>query len=56
MSTTPPTTPGSLTLSQTLDVIAYILSAGNFPAGNAELGNSGELEQIYFSSTNPINQ
>ena len=56
MTNMPPTTPGSLTSSQTLDVIAYILSEGNFPAGNADLGNSGALEQIYFSSTNPINQ
>jgi mono/diheme cytochrome c family protein len=56
MNTMPPTTPGSLSSSQTLDLIAYILSAGNFPAGNTELGNSGELGQIYFSSRNPANQ
>ena len=51
INTMPPTTPGSLTSSQTLDVIAYILSEGNFPAGNVELGNSAGLERIYFSST-----
>lgn len=56
MNTMPPTSPGRLSSSQTLDLIAYILSAGNFPAGNTELGNSGELGQIYFSSRNPANQ
>ncbi len=45
--TMPFDSPGSLTAAQYADVLAYILSANDFPAGTTELGqDSGALQQV----------
>jgi S-disulfanyl-L-cysteine oxidoreductase SoxD len=41
--------PGSLTRSQSMDLAAYVLQAGKFPAGQAELSEAA-LTQIVFPS------
>lgn len=41
--TMPEDAPGSLTPSQYIDVVAYILRLNGFPAGNAELRPEGPL-------------
>jgi mono/diheme cytochrome c family protein len=43
--------PGSLTAEQTVDVIAYLLKKGNFPAGQVELPtDTAALKAIKFVS------
>ncbi len=42
--TMPQDNPSGLSVEQYIDVLAYILQANNFPAGDSELG--GDLEQI----------
>jgi mono/diheme cytochrome c family protein len=46
-NTMPLQAPGSLTRAQSIDVAAYMLRAGKFPAGQAELGDAG-LAQVTF--------
>jgi mono/diheme cytochrome c family protein len=46
--------PGSLTPDQTVDVIAYLLKKGNFPAGQADLPtDTAALKAIKFVSPKP---
>jgi mono/diheme cytochrome c family protein len=45
--TMPPQQPGSVSRQQAIDVAAYVLSAGKFPAGATEL-TSAALDQIAF--------
>jgi len=45
--TMPPTQPGSLARPQAIDLAAYVLNAGKFPAGATEL-TSATLSQISF--------
>jgi mono/diheme cytochrome c family protein len=52
-NTMPQTDPGKLTWEQTADVVAYILQAGKFPAGRAELrGDEEALKQITWPAAN----
>ena len=49
--TMPQTDPGSLSIQQYVDLLAFILSANKFPAGNAELPIIAErLKQIRFEA------
>lgn len=43
--------PGSLSRQQSADLLAYVLQAGRFPAGSAEL-SEGVLPQIVFPTVN----
>jgi mono/diheme cytochrome c family protein len=53
-STMPQNDPGKLSGEQTADIVAYILQAGKFPAGRAELrADVAALEQISFPAGNP---
>ena len=46
--------PGSLSRQQNLDVVAYLLKVGQFPAGDRELvAQGGALAQITFVSYRP---
>src|SRR5687767_4003431 len=46
-TTMPATAPGSLTPAQAADIVAYMLAAGKYPAGAAELDSKLEpLQQI----------
>jgi mono/diheme cytochrome c family protein len=46
--------PGSLTPEQTVDVIAYLLKKGSFPAGQADLPtDTAALKAIKFVSSKP---
>jgi mono/diheme cytochrome c family protein len=46
--------PGSLDRQQVADVLAFILSKGNFPAGNTELPTQAEtLKGIKFLASKP---
>lgn len=46
-SSMPATAPGSMTPEQTADVVAYMLAAGKYPAGSADLpGKADDLKQI----------
>ena len=46
--------PGTLSRQQNADVLAYILTGNQFPAGKAELNKETELlKQIKFESTRP---
>jgi mono/diheme cytochrome c family protein len=46
--------PGSLSRRRVADVVAYMLSAGGFPAGEFELARQAEvLQQIVYVSTRP---
>ena len=46
--------PGRLTREQDADVVAYMLSVSEFPAGNVELARQTEvLKQIQYNSTKP---
>ena len=50
-SSMPADQPGTLNRQQTADIVAYLLSANKFPAGNAELPTQGEaLRQIQFDA------
>lgn len=50
----PQDTPGSLSRQQNVDVIAYLLKAGTFPAGDKELvTDTAVLAQIKFVSNRP---
>jgi mono/diheme cytochrome c family protein len=59
-NTMPANDPGKLSRQQSADIVAYMLQAGRFPAGQAELGaDEGVLKQITFpapaaSSRQPI--
>jgi len=46
-STMPPQQPGSISRQQAVDIAAYILQVGGFPAGQTEL-SAAALEQIAF--------
>src|SRR5688572_11297253 len=48
--TMPPQQPGSVSRAQAIDLAAFILRAGTFPAGPTELGQ-GALEQIAFPTS-----
>ncbi|MSO83491.1 MAG: cytochrome c [Acidobacteria bacterium] len=51
----PQDTPGSLSRQQNADVIAYLLKAGRFPAGDKELATETTvLGQIRFISNRPL--
>jgi len=51
----PQDTPGSLSRQQNADVIAYLLKAGKFPAGEKELvTDTTVLAQIRFISNRPL--
>ena len=46
--------PGSLSRQQNVDVVAYLLKVGQFPAGDVELvAQGGALAQITFASYQP---
>src|SRR5947199_4788627 len=45
--TMPFTSPGSLSRTQSIDLVAYILQTGKFPAGPTEL-SEGSLAQVTF--------
>lgn len=48
----PPTNPGSLTPAETSDLIAYLLSANKYPAGNSELpADRDKLNAIQLSKS-----
>jgi mono/diheme cytochrome c family protein len=48
-NTMPANDPGKLTRAQSADLVAYVLQAGKFPAGQAELGvDEAVLKQITF--------
>lgn len=48
-SSMPADKPGTLTREQVADIVAYILSVNQFPAGKKELGTQSEmLKQIQF--------
>jgi mono/diheme cytochrome c family protein len=48
----PQNNPGSLSRQQCSDILAFMLSVGNFPAGNTELAREAEvLKQIAFEAT-----
>jgi mono/diheme cytochrome c family protein len=50
----PQNNPGSLSRQQYADVIAFMLSAGSFPGGKAELPREVEtLKQIAFDAAKP---
>jgi mono/diheme cytochrome c family protein len=52
-NTMPQTDPGKLTWEQTADILAYVLQAGKFPAGRAELrGDEATLKQITWPVVN----
>src|SRR5215510_3895891 len=52
-NTMPQDGPGTLTGSQTADIVAYILQAGAFPAGRTELrANDDALKQIAWPAAN----
>ena len=52
--TMPVDSPGTLSRQQTVDIVAYILSLGQFPAGAAPLPtDAGVLTQIKFESIKP---
>ena len=46
-TTMPLNAPGTLTRPQTIDIVAYLLQAGKFPAGQAAL-SAGALSQVAF--------
>jgi mono/diheme cytochrome c family protein len=53
-ATMPADKPGSLERQQIADIMAFILSKGNFPAGTTELPTQGEmLKDIKFLSAKP---
>ena len=53
----PDDNPGTLSRQQVVDVLAYLLSANKFPAGDAELPREAEaLNQIRFLATKPGGQ
>lgn len=53
-ATMPADKPGSLERQQIADIMAFILSKGNFPAGTTELPAQGEmLKDIKFLSAKP---
>lgn len=52
--TMPQTNPGRLTKQQDADILAFMLSANKFPAGDTELYRQSEmLKGIRFESTKP---
>jgi len=49
VATMPPTSPGKLNPQQSVDVLAFIISRNNFPAGQAELAaDAAALKMIHF--------
>jgi mono/diheme cytochrome c family protein len=53
-TTMPADSPGTLTREQYADIVAFILSKDNFPAGPAELpGDNAALKQIKFVAQKP---
>jgi quinoprotein glucose dehydrogenase len=52
--TMPASSPGSLSRPQSIDIVAFMLSVGGFPAGQAELPRELEsLKQISFEAAKP---
>jgi hypothetical protein len=50
----PQSNPGSLSRQQCADLVAFLLSAGNFPTGKEELPRELEiLKQIAFEALKP---
>lgn len=50
-TTMPADKPGGISRQQGSDIVAYVLNANKFPAGNAELGTQTELlKQIQFDA------
>jgi hypothetical protein len=50
----PANRPGTLTRQQNADIVAYLLSFNQFPAGKEELPrDSASLMQIQFKATKP---
>jgi S-disulfanyl-L-cysteine oxidoreductase SoxD len=50
----PPTSPGAVSAEEKAQIVAHILHAAGFPAGNTELANSTEmLKAIKFEATKP---
>jgi mono/diheme cytochrome c family protein len=53
-TTMPASSPGSLSRAQSTDILAFMLSVGGFPAGQAELPRELEnLKQISFEAIKP---
>jgi mono/diheme cytochrome c family protein len=53
-TTMPASSPGSLSRPQSIDILAFMLSVGGFPAGKAELPREPEnLKQISFEGFKP---
>jgi hypothetical protein len=53
----PQNAPGSLSGQQNADILAFILSANKFPAGQSELSNLGmALKDIKFEAKKPSGQ
>jgi mono/diheme cytochrome c family protein len=51
-NTMPQAAPGTLSAQQTADILAYMLQAGKFPAGQAELsGDEAVLKQVLWPAT-----
>ena len=50
----PQNNPGSMSRAQCADILAFMLSVGNFPSGKTELPRETELlKQITFEATKP---
>ena len=55
--TMPANAPGTLTAQQSVDILAYMLQVGKFPAGNTELSSDDKaLSQITFPPVPPARQ
>ena len=55
-STMPPFAPGTLSASDTADLLAFILQANNFPAGPKDLQSDDSLKLISFDAHKPAVQ
>lgn len=52
--TMPANAPQSLSRAQSVDILAFVLRSGGFPAGGAELSPDGtSLQQVKFLASNP---
>ena len=50
----PPNNPGKLSRQQIVDILSYVLSFNNFPAGKSELDPKPELlKQVRVEATKP---
>jgi hypothetical protein len=46
----PPTAPNSLSATEIANLLAYLLRASGFPAGDAELGNAVPYDSVLYTS------